>query len=292
MYHIRTESYIGKEEEDKRMEGNDSEKDTEDVLAPEDPYVLNKCPMDECEDPLPKNLSPSLARLIMQGEKMIREDGTRDTSRFFKLSVDICRQVRDALQITDKIQRCEHWGWPMMIVWKDLPGRIVALKDKIHKLIFDTSARMQDPVHKLFILDIEDAGLGNDYTKLAKGQAVPFAIYRNARTGYYGRKGGAIIEATIIQMFGVSNPPGCTIAPLSFVCFMRYFLVPFVASHLITQDSHCSIQMACQMRQSSNQTGNVLHPLEDNGDEELKDILGSIKATVRKQLGTSSSSQA
>ncbi|KAG8220365.1 hypothetical protein J3R82DRAFT_3311, partial [Butyriboletus roseoflavus] len=86
----------------------------------------------------------------------------------------------------------------------------------------------------------------------------------------YGWKGGAIIEATIIQMFGVSDPPRCTIAPLSFACFMHYFLIPFVVSHLIVQDSCCSIQMASQMWQSSNQTGDVLHPFEDNGDEELE----------------------
>lgn len=91
----------------------------------------------------------------------------------------------------------------------------------------------------------------------------------------YGMKGAAIIEASLMKIVGVNNPPGSTIAPLSLARFTWYFLIPFVASHLIAVDLRCDLKLAYEIMCSSGETGAILQP-EDDVDEELEEILRSI----------------
>ena len=91
----------------------------------------------------------------------------------------------------------------------------------------------------------------------------------------YGMKGAAIIEASLMKIVGVNNPPGSTIAPLSLARFTRYFLIPFVASRLISVDLRCNLKLAYEIMCSSSETGAILQP-EDDVDEELEEILRSI----------------
>ena len=90
----------------------------------------------------------------------------------------------------------------------------------------------------------------------------------------YGMKGAAIVEASLMKIVGVNNPPGSTIAPLSLARFTWYFLIPFVASHLISMDLRCDLKLAYEIMCSSGKTGAILQP-EDNVNEELEEIFES-----------------
>ena len=80
----------------------------------------------------------------------------------------------------------------------------------------------------------------------------------------------------------MNDPPGSSLAPLSLPRFTRYFLVPFVASHLIRQDLKCDARLAYQLMVASCSVGDVLHPYEEEQpDDELEEVLRDINVKGR-----------
>lgn len=59
----------------------------------------------------------------------------------------------------------------------------MAMKTHILELILDPAVREQNVIHNCLLDDLEEIGLGRDYTKLARAKNIPLALYRNARPG-------------------------------------------------------------------------------------------------------------
>ncbi|KIJ08037.1 hypothetical protein PAXINDRAFT_18796 [Paxillus involutus ATCC 200175] len=148
----------------------------------------------------------------------------------------------------------------------------MALKQNIMNITTDGAARERDPVYLCFLKMLQDAGLGKNFVKLAKGSSAPTQVYLNARPGYYGSKGAAIIESTLMCIVDLERTPTESFAPLTLSRFTRYFLVPFIGAHLISQDLKCAPEVAFGEMLESVDAGDTLHPAED-GDEDLEDIM-------------------
>ena len=156
----------------------------DELIPDDDPSdVISVCPVDLCTDVLPAKLSEPLASMVDRAKSLIRKHGTRDTLEFFKLSMEICGALKNVHAHEEHIRRAHRWGWPTHISWDDLPGRIMAIKNDILDLIYDPAARAKSVVHQRFLEQLDKAGLGRDYMKLAKGQAAPMAIYCQSRPG-------------------------------------------------------------------------------------------------------------
>jgi len=69
-------------------------------------------------------------------------------------------------------------------------------------------------------------------------------------------------------MFNPHTTPDNAFWPLDFLNFSHYFLVPYVAHHLIADDLKCSLSDAYKVMIDSSDTGESLHP-EDDDDKEL-----------------------
>ena len=71
----------------------------------------------------------------------------------------------------------------------------------------------------------------------------------------YGPAGAAIIESTIMVLFGPTNFHTKGTLPLSFRMYTKYFLVPHLASSLIAEDKDTDMEegweiMTCHTIQS------------------------------------------
>ncbi|KIK81546.1 hypothetical protein PAXRUDRAFT_121482, partial [Paxillus rubicundulus Ve08.2h10] len=110
----------------------------------------------------------------------------------------------------------------------------------------------------------------------------PMPVYIHARPGYYGCKGVAIIESTIMQIIDPTTTPTDSIAPLSLSHFTRYFLIPFVGSHLIAHDLGCDFKTACHIMITSATIGESLHPAGDNYNSIEEVLKANIEGRMRE----------
>ncbi|KAF8440924.1 hypothetical protein L210DRAFT_3503815 [Boletus edulis BED1] len=124
-----------------------------------------------------------MAGMIKWAEELICKHGIRNTIKFTKFSVKICRVLQNKLAYGQGVQEARHCGWPMKISWHKLPGRIMAMKDTC----------VENP---------RTPALG-DYQKLGRLASAPIIIYHNLQPGYYGQKGRVVIEATLLSMVAV-----------------------------------------------------------------------------------------
>ncbi|KAF9219823.1 hypothetical protein BS17DRAFT_854134 [Gyrodon lividus] len=148
----------------------------------------------------------------------------------------------------------------------------MALKQNIMNITTNGAAREQDSMYQCCSEMLQNAGLGRNFIKLAKGSSAPTQVYLNARPGYYGSKGAAIIESTLMCIVDLERTPMESFAPLTLSCFMRYFLVPFIGAHLISQNLECAVEVAFKEMLESADAGDALHPAEDS-DEDLENIM-------------------
>ena len=82
-------------------------------------------------------------------------------------------------------------------------------------------------------------------------------------------------------MFGPAAPSPA-FQPLSLAKATAYFLVPYVAHHLIAQDMKCSLDAAYKTMVDSSSAGEALHPERDD-DEELDEIYHDNVLAAKKE---------
>ncbi|KAJ7584713.1 RTC4-like domain-containing protein, partial [Mycena floridula] len=95
------------------------------------------------------------------------------------------------------------------------------------------------------------------------------------RPGYYGEKGRSIIQVALLATFGKTATSNSNFAPLSFVKFIEYVLVPSVAVAFIMQDRNITAMEAKLVMQRSAEYGSLMFTAEDV-DVDLDHILESI----------------
>jgi hypothetical protein len=80
---------------------------------------------------------------------------------------------------------------------------------------------------------------------------------------FYGPAGAAIIESTLMSLFGLTNfRTQCTL-PLSFCTYTQYFLVPHLASQLIAKDKNTDGEGGWEIMLRSAKVGDTLQSLTD-----------------------------
>ena len=145
--------------------------------------TLVSCPRHHCSDPIPANPPEGLATMIKHAKDLIRQHGDRNSRQFIDLSFQICRALKNVIEHDVRAEEARRWGWPTLPKWSEVPARVMAMKTHILKLILDPAVRKQNVIHDRFLDDLEEIGLGRDYTKLARAKNIPLALYRNARPG-------------------------------------------------------------------------------------------------------------
>jgi RTC4-like domain len=79
----------------------------------------------------------------------------------------------------------------------------------------------------------------------------------------YGQIGEAVITSSLHRLF-VPETVSKAIAPLRYLAFAAYVLVPFVAVRLIKEDLNCSTVQAIRIMTSSSDVGQHIHPLGED----------------------------
>ena len=71
----------------------------------------------------------------------------------------------------------------------------------------------------------------------------------------------------LLSIFPWESTSTDTFHPLTYIQFLTFVLVPYIATELITEDMHCSLEAAHHCMIQSHHTGTILHPEHDNDDE-------------------------
>lgn len=79
----------------------------------------------------------------------------------------------------------------------------------------------------------------------------------------YGERGLFVIEATLLRMFPPASTSQTTFSPMDLGSFTRFFLVPVVASNLISQDLNIPPQQAYATMIESGRAGFSVYAHED-----------------------------
>ncbi|KAG1781387.1 hypothetical protein EV702DRAFT_934387, partial [Suillus placidus] len=79
----------------------------------------------------------------------------------------------------------------------------------------------------------------------------------------YGEKGKPIIQSAIFSMFDHEQISNKAFTPLDFKAYIKYYLIPWVAIHLISKDLGCSLEEAYKEMIASADSGVSLHPMAE-----------------------------
>ncbi|KAL4079706.1 hypothetical protein J3A83DRAFT_4368516 [Scleroderma citrinum] len=212
-----------------------------------------QCPGIYCKDKIPSELSKDL----------------------HSLGIQICIMVRKEYQRVEQLKIAAKKGWPISTIdFKKIPGHIVKLQDQLHLIVYNKSFHEQQDAWKSF-----EADLGADGWTLAMFAQMQNSVLTSrsatpdhAHGGYYGMKGSAIIQHTLIGLFPVSSELAAALQPLLHTQFMTYFLVPHIAALLIAEDyGYMMVTRGCKIMVDSSDAGALIHP-EDDHDAKLEEI--------------------
>ncbi|EGO29005.1 hypothetical protein SERLADRAFT_433020 [Serpula lacrymans var. lacrymans S7.9] len=156
------------------------------------------------------------------------------------------------------------------------------MRDELEQVTLSQRKRVGNVVYKYLLDDLEAAGLGRNFKKLESVPSAPLQVYINSRPGYYGAKGSSIIESVLVQIIDLKTTPIHSFWPLSLSRFTRYFLVPFVACTLISEDLKCSLEEAYEEIIASGNAGQNIHLYEEN-DKQLDKISRAEFGTKMKE---------
>ncbi|KAG8215811.1 hypothetical protein J3R82DRAFT_7728 [Butyriboletus roseoflavus] len=84
-----------------------------------------------------------------------------------------------------------------------------------------------------------------------------------------------------MHIIDLQTMPTDSFAPLSLLHFSWYFLIPFTATYLISQDLKCNFKLAFEEMMDSAHTSDNLHHIDDD-DEDLDRIMKA-NITIRMQ---------
>jgi len=88
----------------------------------------------------------------------------------------------------------------------------------------------------------------------------------------YGESGLVVIEATLLRMFPPASTSRTAFNPMDLASFTRFFLVPVVASNLISQDLKISPEQAYATMIESGRAGFLVYAHEE-GEEDFDALI-------------------
>ncbi|KAG8215158.1 hypothetical protein J3R82DRAFT_8657 [Butyriboletus roseoflavus] len=230
-----------------------------------------RCPGLSCKHVLPKltALPPEIRNALETYDILRRKPTTRHAAS--RMGIDICNMYKHEEKKADALALAVDHGWPVTSIdFTQIPGRIVEMLDDLERLIFDPKFRKDSDIWIGFEVSLVSDGLSvEDFARLRPQQmALTSHITENARVGYYGMKGAAVIAHTLLGLFPAVKVPIDVLQPLrSHVQLLTYVLVPYCAARLIAED--LKEGYFCML--ASSDVGEVVNPERDD-DEELDEI--------------------
>ncbi|KAI5982703.1 hypothetical protein F5J12DRAFT_788120 [Pisolithus orientalis] len=192
-----------------------------------------------------------------------------------QLGAQICTMIKREYRKYKQLKIAVKKGWPIsMIDFKQIPGHIVKWQDQLDLILRNRSLREQQHVWKCFEADLVEDGWTLEKLACMQNSALcsGLAILDHLHAGYYGNKGAAIIEHTLIALFLASAELTAAIQPLPLTQFMTYFMVPYVATLLIADDySPTTVVKVHKIMVASSNAGSLIHPANDD-DTGLEEI--------------------
>ncbi|EJD46644.1 hypothetical protein AURDEDRAFT_124045 [Auricularia subglabra TFB-10046 SS5] len=152
------------------------------------------------------------------------------------------------------IPRAIRYGWPTRIDFDFLPERIRKLQPALNTIL-------ANPTSSTFFCNAvaEIARLGKNVAESAAGQ---YLTFENLQPGYYGERGGVVINLTLLKIY----PPETllrALKPLSMATVMQAVLIPEVALALIADDFTASRNRASAIMKRSSKYGSQMFPDDD-----------------------------
>ncbi|KAI6152606.1 hypothetical protein BKA82DRAFT_4013037 [Pisolithus tinctorius] len=233
-----------------------------------------RCPGIYCKDKVPSRMSQDLFAALQRYISMTRKQHGRNFETV-QLGAQICTMIKREHRKYEQLKIAAKKGWPISIIdFKQIPGHIVKWQDQLDPILRNRSLHEQQHVWKCFKADLVEDGWTLE--KLARMQNSALCsrsvILDHSHAGYYGNKGAAIIEHTLIALFPASAELTAAIQPLPLAQFTTYFMVPYVATLLIADDySPTTVVKAHKIMVASSDVGSLIHPANDD-DTELEEI--------------------
>ncbi|KAF7966503.1 hypothetical protein HWV62_38098 [Athelia sp. TMB] len=228
------------------------------------------CPQWECDHTIPANLPNFLVNMFRDLALLIH-DGGEDAKGAAMLTLKICM----ALAIFRRAEHARRAAEAMGYADLDLPGIVPfvrGMKADLDTLVFTVAGKERRFIWKNLLEELDD--MGSNLMALEKGKNNFIELDMQARPGGYGPRGAAIIENTLMSLYGPTDFSTSAIAPLSFRIFAKYILIPHVAIALIIKDENneCDEETGAweQMVRRADH-GAAIHPLKDD-DPEIEEI--------------------
>jgi hypothetical protein len=155
------------------------------LQAPTEPAPIPiVCPMEDCENPVPHRVTPAIRKAFEHHQELVDKYGA-DSNEVFRSSVMVHIEMEAERKSNTyfDLSRLNHW--PIILDFKRLPDRIIAMQDELEALVMVHGARGNGPVQQGLRDSLARHGLGSDFTKLAtiSVHRVPEVIIHNARPG-------------------------------------------------------------------------------------------------------------
>ncbi|KAF8145319.1 hypothetical protein K438DRAFT_1945144 [Mycena galopus ATCC 62051] len=244
------------------------------------------CPAADCLDELPTEPNARILSLFSRCDVLIDEVGQYGAGVEF-LDYQICAAIQQEANRDHYINLGRTRNWPQTIDYKALPARILSLRKYFIAMIHNQALLEQSDVwqtflrmidHKVFEFSASRSKLGYTYALLA------------CRCGYYGPKGEFLINSTILRIlsddenslgyrlhstldsiissdYDKYDEPDTDSELIELNDFVSFILTPFAAALLIAQDMGVDLEPASDIRDNSNDFGDLMQP--DNEDDEL-----------------------
>ncbi|KAJ7185062.1 hypothetical protein C8R46DRAFT_1209246 [Mycena filopes] len=238
--------------------------------------VQHFCPT--CDEEIPLQPSARLLSLLDEYQKLIESVGKNGAGVTY-LEIQICAAVSQNKTLGRIQQQAASHGWPTEIDFATIPIRIHAFLPQVYQLIQDPAILRESPVWRSFCLNISRRIFY--FSRCSSKLEFTYALL-GKRAGYYGPKGGAIIETALLNAVSkheeqLSNDLFDTLHEIvidprltkhqkfdmydetsnliNLTDFVRFILTPFVANLLIEDDLGVDPDRADMLRDASNAYG-------------------------------------
>ncbi|KAJ6498414.1 hypothetical protein C8R47DRAFT_1259946 [Mycena vitilis] len=258
------------------------------------------CPATMCSDRLPSEPVPRILSLFNR-LKTLTDTGGPSAKGVYFIHLEICQAITLEKRRKTILRLGKERRWPEEMDWDSIQYRIAAFKPEIVRL-FKNSARLEaNPIWRSFLLDINYELL--EFCQSHTKQEFKAALM-GKRCGYYGPQGEFLIYSCLLRLLseldededllevrltatihaivveGVDSESfhydENDILTANYLCpedFIRFILVPYIASALILEDQHWlqSLQDASFERLNSQEYGELVFPENIDGDRDNLD---------------------
>ncbi|KAJ7802310.1 hypothetical protein B0H14DRAFT_2614376 [Mycena olivaceomarginata] len=245
--------------------------------------IPRKCPDPHCQDLVLTPLPSPIYDLFARKHELTQKDGANALG-CRQLTRQICAAITKELEPAIYREMAEQQGWPRpsTIDFTTLPRRIASLRPVIRDLLIHSNVLGDSPIWKSFVELIE-------YRIFAFSSSPSSFEGAFLGCGYFGPKGQSVMEHSLESILAKAdstalekqlystqsalidtpkrwddppaNIPSQLLTILSPPQFVKFILVPFVATSLIAEDLDCTFAQALNILEDSRRCGEILQPL-------------------------------